>query len=236
MKLSLPSIILPKKFLLYAVGAFAAGVIFIVAYSYFAAAPSPLNPHEPPQGSAVPAPVSAAVGTPQNVQIAAPADKVQAAELPTSKGQVTTSISTGDVQKGREHFNLQERKEKAELELTISKVENDIKKEKIRDQYLNKYPELAFAGEAAFQLGKKADEQKNGGERANMDTAKPIVAEDSLDKVKFLGIVGSRAVWDVGNNRTTTAEGEALQGYLVTYIGPDKVTIMKNGRIVTYTP
>ncbi len=236
MKLSLPSILFPKKFLLYAVGAFAAGVIFIVAYNYFAAAPSPLNPPVPLRVSAFPAAAQPAAVTPQNAQIAAAADKVQAAEPPASKGQVTSSTSTGDVQKGKEHFNLQERKEKAELELTISKVENDIKKEKIRDQYLNKYPELAFAGEAAFQLGKKADEQKNGGERANMDIAKPVAAEDSLDKVKFLGIVGSRAVWDVGNNRTTTGEGEALQGYLVTHVGPDKVTIMKNNRTVTYTP
>ena len=66
--------------------------------------------------------------------------------------------------------------------------------------------------------------------------AKSSPAEDSLDKVKFLGIVGSRAVWDVGNGRTTTGEGEALHGYLVTHVGPDKVTIMKNDRTVTYTP
>ena len=114
----------------------------------------------------------AAAVSPQNVQVAAAADKVQAAEPSTSKVQVTASTSMGDVQKGKEVFSLQERKEKAELELTISKVENDIKKEKIRDQYLNKYPELAFAGEAAFQLGKKTDEQKRGGEHDNLDARK----------------------------------------------------------------
>jgi hypothetical protein len=236
MKLSLSSILFPKKFLLYAVGAFAAGAIVIAGYDYFATTPPPLKPATPPRTPIVPAVAPAPTESPQVVQVAAAADKVPAAQQSTSKVQVTPSTSTGDVQKGKEVFSLQERKEKAELELTISKVENDIKKEKIRDQYLNKYPELAFAGEAAFQLNKKADEQKKGGEIANLDAAKAGVAEDSLDKVKFLGIVGSRAVWDVGNGRTTTGEGEAVHGYLVTHVGPDKVTIMKNGRTVTYTP
>ena len=218
-------------------GAFAAGVIFIVAYGYFAPTPRLSN-----RTCATTGVGSSGCSTsssrylhrlfrlqPQQIKFRLPS-------RPTSKGQVTSSTSTGDVQKGKEHFSLQERKEKAELELTISKVENDIKKEKIRDQYLNKYPELAFAGDAAFQLGKKADEQKNGGELANLELQRPGVAEDSLDKVKFLGIVGSRAVWDVGNDRTTTGEGEAVHGYLVTHVGPDKVTIMKNDRTVIYTP
>lgn len=162
---------------------------------------------------------------PQNTP---PASPPTAQPQDIKAAETVPPVASAVIAKGKEFYALQERKEKADLELAVTKLENDILKENTKSKFIKTNPEIALG----LDIKPKAEPVK----QVSPTDAAASAGPDPLDRVKFIGIVGNQAVWLVSGEHVVTREGESLaSAYVVTKVAKDGVTIERNGRKVRFS-